>query len=138
MVDLDDERNLVGVLPAHEAEYPVRRRHGVAATLDGEFDDVLRVEVRRIRRERRCSGVLDALIDRQDRHVTRAAQPSGVENNCWSERSTWGDRSLCAKMRSTKSGPGRCSCSLAIVFDWYPSSDSASAPNRLWMSTINS
>ena len=72
-----------GILCAYfrdtEPEHAERRGHGVAAALDRQLHDVLGVEVGRVRRERRAGRVLDALIDRQDRHVAGAAQPAGVE-----------------------------------------------------------
>ena len=79
MIELEDERNLVRVLARDRAEHAERRGHGVAAAFDGELHDVLGIEVGRVRRERRAGGVLDALIDRQDRHVAGAAEPAGVE-----------------------------------------------------------
>ena len=77
VVDLDDERNVVRVLARHRAEHAEGRRDGVAAALDGELDDVLRVEVGRVRRERRAGGVLDALVDRQNRQIAGVGQPAG-------------------------------------------------------------
>ena len=44
MVDLDDERDAVGVLPRDRAEHAERRRDGVAAALDRELHDVLGIE----------------------------------------------------------------------------------------------
>ena len=58
------------------AEHAERRGHRVAAALDRQLDDVLRVEVLRVRRERRGRRVLDALVDREDRHVPGAAEPA--------------------------------------------------------------
>ena len=54
------------------------------------FDDVLGIEVHRVRREARAGRVLDALIDRQDRHV--AACPPGARdlNSACRLRSTCG------------------------------------------------
>ena len=54
-------------------------RHGVAAALDGEAHDVLGVEVGGVGRERGRSGVLDALVHRQDRYVAGAGQAAVVE-----------------------------------------------------------
>ena len=51
-----------------------------------------------------------------------------ASNICWSERRTGTERSLWAKMRSTKSGPGRWRRLLSILGDEKPSRDSASAP----------
>src|SRR3954453_6317615 len=44
-------------------------------------------------------------------------------------RSTVEERSVSRKMRSTKSGPGRCSCAASIVVLRWLSSDSASSPS---------
>ena len=70
--------NLVGVLARHRAEHAEGRGDGVAAALDGELDDVLGVEVDRVRREGRGAGVLDALVDRQDRDVAGAGRAAVV------------------------------------------------------------
>ena len=53
VVDLDDERDAVGVLAADSAEHAEGGRDGVAATLDRQLDDVGRIEVQRVRGERR-------------------------------------------------------------------------------------
>ena len=74
VVELDDEGDAVGVAPRHRAQHPEGGRHRVAPALDGQLDDVLRVEVARVRREGRRGGVLDALVDREDRHVAGATQ----------------------------------------------------------------
>ena len=79
VVELEDERDLVRVLARHRSEHAERRGHGVAAALDRELHDVLGVEVGRVGRERRAGGVLDALVDRQDRDVAGAAEAAGVE-----------------------------------------------------------
>ena len=69
MVDLHQERDLVGVLPRHAPQDAVGGGHGVAAALDGELHDVLGIEVDRVGREAGSGRVLDALIDREDREV---------------------------------------------------------------------
>jgi len=80
VVDFEDERNFVRVVPRHGAEHAVRGRHGVAAALDGELDDVLGVEVHGIGGERDARRVLDALVDRQDGDVAGAAEAPVVED----------------------------------------------------------
>ena len=80
VVQLHHERDLVGVLARHRAQRPERRDDAVAAALDGQLDDVGRVEIDRRRREARARRVLDALVDRQDRDVAGAAQAAGVED----------------------------------------------------------
>ena len=62
-----------------EADESTRKR-GIAAALDGESDDVFRIEIGGVRGERSPRGVLDALIHGQDRDIARAAQPSVGEN----------------------------------------------------------
>jgi hypothetical protein len=104
VVDLQDERNPVCVLARDSAEDSKRRRHSIAAPFNGELHDILGVEVDRIGRERCARGVLDALIDRQDRHIAGAGGAAVMKSDC-SAPSTRGGRSLAAKIRSTKSGP---------------------------------
>ena len=74
VVELDDERDAVRVLARAGAEHAERRGHGVAAALDRELDDALGIEVVGVLRERRAGGVLDALVDGQDRDVARAVE----------------------------------------------------------------
>src|SRR5690606_6083469 len=49
-------------------------RHGVAATLDRQFHDLLWVEVVEVGGERGATRMLDALVDGQDRQVARAPE----------------------------------------------------------------
>ena len=74
VVELDQEGDLVGVLAGDDAQHAERRGHRVAAALDRQPDDVLGVEIGRVLGERAAGGVLDALVDGQDREVARAAQ----------------------------------------------------------------
>ena len=90
MVQLHDEGNPVGVLPAHASQHPEGGRDGVAATLDGEFDDLLTVEVDRVLREARTRGMFDALIDRKDRHVSGPAEPAVVVDRLDVLEAIWG------------------------------------------------
>ena len=80
VIHLDDERNAVGVLARDDPQHAEGRGDGVAATLDRELDDVRRVEVGRVGREGRPRRVLDALVDREDRHVAAPAEPAVVED----------------------------------------------------------
>ena len=48
----------------------------VAAPLDRQLHDVLGIEIGRVGRERSAAGVLDALVDRKDRDISGAGQPS--------------------------------------------------------------
>ena len=109
VVHLHDERDLVGVLARHRAQHAEGGGDGVAAALDGQLDDVLRIEVVGVGRERGAGRVLDALVDRQDRQVAGAARGGPCRRaaaGCAAPG--WGDRST-EKTRSTKSGPGRWS-----------------------------
>ena len=63
VIDLHDERNLVGVLAGDRAENAECGSDGVAAAFDGQLDDVAAVEIIGIFREARAAGVLDALVD---------------------------------------------------------------------------
>ena len=74
VVDLDDEGNPVRVAPADAAEHTQGRRDAVAAALDRQPDDVLGIEVDRVRRERGRTGVLDSLVHGQDRDVAGATE----------------------------------------------------------------
>ncbi len=70
MVNLNHERNLVGVAARNAAEYAEGGANRVTAAFDGELHDVFTVEVNRVLSERCASGVFDALVDREDRNVT--------------------------------------------------------------------
>ena len=74
MVELDDERYLVRISACHGAQHAEGRSHGIAAALDGQPDDILRVEIGRVGGERRPGGVFDALIHGQDRDIARTGQ----------------------------------------------------------------
>ena len=79
VIDLEQERNPVRVLPGDRTEHAQGRGHAVAATLDRQLHDVFRIEVHRIGRERSARGMLDALIDRENGHVSRSTEPSMAE-----------------------------------------------------------
>jgi len=66
VVDLADERNAMRVRPRDGSEHAERGRNRVAAAFQGQFQNVLAIEIHRIRREGRACRVLDTLIDRQD------------------------------------------------------------------------
>ena len=78
VVQLHNERNPVSVLAADASQHAERGRHRVTSALDGEFDDLLAVEVDRVLREARPGGVFDPLIDRKNRDVSRAPEPTMV------------------------------------------------------------
>ena len=53
--------------------------HSIATACDGEFDDVLRIEVIRVRGKAGAGGMFDALVHRQDGEVARAAEAPGIK-----------------------------------------------------------
>ena len=67
-------------LARHGAQHAQRGRDRVAPALHGQLADVPRIEVDRIRRERRPRRVLNALVDRQNRQVAGPGQPSVAQN----------------------------------------------------------
>jgi hypothetical protein len=80
VVRLDDERDPVGVPARHHPEHAHGGGDGVTTALDGQFAQVRRVEVGRIRGERRGGRVLHPLVHRQDRQIPGTGQPAGVED----------------------------------------------------------
>ena len=74
VIDLDDEGNFVGVLAGDGAEDAERGGDRVAFAFDGELDDIFTVEIVGILGEARAGGVLDALIDGEDREVAGVAR----------------------------------------------------------------
>ena len=80
VVQLDEEGDPVRVPARHGAQHAQRGRDRVAPALHGQLADVPRIEVHRIRRERRPRRVLNALVDRQNRQVAGPGQPSVAQN----------------------------------------------------------
>lgn len=64
MVDLYDERDLRGPPAGDDPRHPQCGSHRIAVALDGQVDDVLRVKVIGIRRERGLARVFHALVER--------------------------------------------------------------------------
>jgi hypothetical protein len=79
VVQLDDERDLVGVAPGHDPEHAERRGDRVAAALHRQLTDVGRIEVLGVRGEGRRGRVFDALVHGEDGHVPGPAQTAVVE-----------------------------------------------------------
>ena len=71
----------MGIAAGHGAEHTEGGGDGVAAGVDGQLDDVLRVEIDRVGRKARRRRVLDALVDGQDRDVAGAAHTARVEEH---------------------------------------------------------
>ncbi len=80
VIDLHDEGNLVRIFVCHGAENSERGSYGVALAFYRELDDIFRVEIVRIFGEASARGVLDALIDRKNREITRAAEAPVIED----------------------------------------------------------
>ena len=76
VIDLYDERDFVGVLARDGAEHPEGGSHGVAAAFDGQLDDVPAIKIIGILGEACSAGVLNALVDRQNREITCTAEPA--------------------------------------------------------------
>ena len=79
MIDFDDEGNFVGVLAGDGAENAEGGGDGVAAALDGELDDIFAVEIVGILGEAGACGMLDALVDGEDREIAGLAEAAGAE-----------------------------------------------------------
>ena len=80
VIDFHNEWDFVRVLARNRAEHAEGRSYGVAAAFDGEFYDVLAVEIIRVLREAGAAGMLDSLIHWQDREITGFAQPPVAEH----------------------------------------------------------
>ncbi len=80
MVELHDERDLVGVTTGDYPEHPERRGEGAALSRQRELGQILRVEVSRVLRETRRGRMLYPLVDRQDRKVPGPSEAAVVEH----------------------------------------------------------
>ena len=80
MVDLQYKGDLVRILAGHRGQYPQGRGYGVAAALDGQLDDVFRIEIYGVRRKRRRRCMFDSLVHRQDRKVAGTSQPAVIKH----------------------------------------------------------
>ena len=78
VIELDDERDAVGVAARDDAEAAEGGGDGVAVAGNGQVTQSGRVEVGRVLGEGGSRRVLDALIDREDREVAGAGQAAGV------------------------------------------------------------
>ena len=88
----------------------------------------LGIEVVGVRRERRARGVLDALVDGQDRDVAGAGEPAVRRTASAASAAPASGGPSRSTTRSTKSGPGRWRRSRGIVVHSWPSRSSASSP----------
>ena len=80
VVDLDHKGNFVGVTAGDGSEHTERGGHGVAASFDGEFDDVLRIEIIRIGCKRSPGRMFNPLIDWQDRDISGPGESPGLQD----------------------------------------------------------
>ena len=80
VIDLDEKGNLVRVLSRNRSKDSKRRCHCITSTLNGEFDDVLTIEIDRVLRETCACRVFDALIDWQDAAIAGACEAPMVEH----------------------------------------------------------
>ena len=78
MVDLHQEGNVVGVFAGNGTKNAKCGGDGIAASLDGEFHDVLGIEVDRILCKAGSGGVFDTLVNRKDGKVACIGQASGA------------------------------------------------------------
>ncbi len=74
MIDLNDKRYFMSISTCDRAKDAECRRDGVAASLNRKLYNIRGVKILWIRRKTRTRGVLDPLIDRQYRQITRPPQ----------------------------------------------------------------
>jgi len=79
VIDFHDEGNLVRVLAGDGAEDAVGGGDGVAAAFDRQLDDIFAIEIVGILGEASAGGVLDALVDGENRKIARVAEAPGAE-----------------------------------------------------------
>ena len=79
MIDLDHERDLVGVLPTHHGQNAKRGSDGIATGFDGQFDDLFGIEIDGIGRKGGSGTVFNPLVHRKDGQVARATHAAMVE-----------------------------------------------------------
>ena len=78
VVQLHEERNAVGIATRNRGQHAVGRGHAVTARFNRQLNNVLRIEVERVRRKRGARRVLNALVNRQNRKISCASQTPGV------------------------------------------------------------
>src|SRR5581483_10414650 len=80
IVELEDERNLAGILRRTGFEETQWRGVGVAAGLDSKLEVIVRVISIRIRREGPWRSMLETLIDQENHHLAGATDPTMVQH----------------------------------------------------------
>jgi hypothetical protein len=78
VIYFNDEWNFVGKFSGNRSQYSKGRSNRITAAFESKLNDIFRVEVLRIRRKARARAVFDALVNRQNRKITGAAQAPGV------------------------------------------------------------
>ena len=76
IIELQDQRNLPGVLPRHGLDESERRRIRVAARVDRQLHVIFRIVPGRIWGERPRRPVLEPLVDRQNHQLAGPGQPT--------------------------------------------------------------
>jgi hypothetical protein len=89
VIELDQEGNLMGVFARTGAEHAERRGDCIASALDGQFDDALGIEIGGIGRKAGAGGMLDALIDGEDRNIPGPGEPAVVEDHVEISQNVW-------------------------------------------------
>ena len=74
MIQLHNERYLMGILTRYGTQDSESGSHGVAAAFNSQFHDILRVEIDRVRSKRSPGSMLDILIDRKNGHISGICQ----------------------------------------------------------------
>ena len=80
MIQLHNERYLMGILTRYGTQDSESGSHGVAAAFNSQFHDILRVEIDRVRSKRSPGGMLDILIDRKNGNITGICQTTVSQN----------------------------------------------------------
>ena len=66
MIDLDNERNFVGVFAGNGSQHAQGGGNGIAAAFNRQLDNIFRIEIDRVGCKGCPGGMLDPLIDRQN------------------------------------------------------------------------
>ena len=74
MIELYQKRNPVGILAPYHAQHPQGRGNRVTAPLDGQTNDVIRIEVNGVGGKGGTGGMLHPLIHRQQGQITGSGQ----------------------------------------------------------------
>ncbi|CZU79186.1 Uncharacterised protein [Enterobacter hormaechei] len=78
VVQLNEERNAVGIATRHGGQHAVGGGHAVTARLNRQLDDIFRIKIERVRGKRCPRRVFNALVNGQNREVPGSAQAAGI------------------------------------------------------------